>query len=105
MASGDVFQVLEPERRHRGQHPTLARDGLGHHDVERGDAIGRDHQQPAVAGVVDVAHLAGVQMIERHEATVPAAGALQLLYVRPAEPVAAVEHERCPRDRARSKSS
>ena len=48
--------------RHGGEHAALVGDRLGHHDVERGDAVGRDHQQPAVAGVVDVADLAGVEV-------------------------------------------
>ena len=41
--------------------------GMGsvEHDVEGGDAVGGDHQQPVVAGVVDVADLAGVEEVHR----------------------------------------
>jgi hypothetical protein len=38
------------------------RDGLGHDDVERRDAVARHHQQPVVADGVDVPNLAGVDV-------------------------------------------
>ena len=38
--------VLAPERRHRRQHAALVGDGLGHHDVERAQAVRRDEEQP-----------------------------------------------------------
>ena len=58
----DVAELLEPERRHGGEHPALVGDRLGHHHVEGRHAVGGDHQQAAVAGVVDVADLAGVDV-------------------------------------------
>ena len=62
VAPDDVGQVLEPERRHGGQHPPLVGDRLGHDHVERRDAVRRDQQQPVVAGVVHVTDLARVEM-------------------------------------------
>ena len=57
-----VGEHLEPERGHRRQDPTLVGDGLVHHDVEGGDAIGRHHEEAAVARVVDVSNLARVDV-------------------------------------------
>ena len=44
------------------EHAALVGDGLGHDDVERRQPVGGHHEQAAVAGVVDVAHLARVEV-------------------------------------------
>ena len=41
----DVARLVEPELRHERQDAALVRYGRGQHDVERGDAVGGDHQQ------------------------------------------------------------
>ena len=64
MSSGE----REPVQRERGEHAALVGDRRRQDDVERRDAIGGDEQQPAVAGVVDLAHLAGGEMVERERA-------------------------------------
>ena len=58
----DVGELLEPERRSCAVS-TRPLSGIGSamHHVEGGDAVGGDHQQVAVAGVVDVADLARVE--------------------------------------------
>ena len=48
---------VEPERRELGQDLALVGNAGAEHVVERGDAIGRHHEQ-RVAGIVDVAYLA-----------------------------------------------
>ena len=45
VAGRDVGQLVEPERGDGREHPALVGHGLGHHHVEDGDAVGRDHQQ------------------------------------------------------------
>ena len=65
VAAGDVAEDLEPERRDRGEHAALVEDRLVEHDVERGEAVGGDHQELVVADGVDVPDLAGVQVGKR----------------------------------------
>ena len=40
----DAFGLVEPERRDAAQHRALVRDQLVEHHVERGDAVGDDHE-------------------------------------------------------------
>ena len=56
----DSAKLVEPERGHGREHPALLGNRFGHHHVEGRDPVGGDHEQPAVAGVVDVADLARV---------------------------------------------
>ncbi len=58
-------QPLQPEQCHRGQHRALARNAVGHHPVERADAVGGDDGE-RVAEVVHVAHLAAPRHEPRH---------------------------------------
>ena len=51
---------------HGREHPALVRDGLGHDDVERADPVRGDHEQAAVAGVVELAYLARVDPGQLH---------------------------------------
>ena len=53
-----AFELIEPPRADLGQHCALHRDGLGHHDVECADAVGREQQHAVAACVVDIANLA-----------------------------------------------
>ncbi len=54
-----VGQLLQPRRGHGREHPPLVGDRLRHDDVEGRDAVGGHHQQTVVAGVVELADLAG----------------------------------------------
>ena len=65
MVGRHVGEVLEPEDAHGREHPALVGHRLGHHDVEGREPVRRHHEQPAVAGVVEVAHLARVDVGER----------------------------------------
>ena len=47
-ARHDVGHLLAPEARHRGQHPALVGDRLGHDDVERAHPVRGDHEQPVL---------------------------------------------------------
>ena len=58
MTSDQTGELLEPERTHGGEHAALVGDGFSHDDIEGREAIGGDHEQTTVSGVVDVAHLA-----------------------------------------------
>ena len=60
MAGKYVGQGLEPVSRHSGQHPPFVGNSLVHNHVERRDAVGCDHQEPAVARVENVADFAGM---------------------------------------------
>ncbi len=57
----------EPEVRDRGEDAALAGNGIRQHDVESGQAIARDDQQPVVTDRVVVAHLPAVQERQRAE--------------------------------------
>jgi hypothetical protein len=50
--------VLQPPRGDLRKHGALIGNRLFHHDVERADPVGRHDQQPILAHIVDVAHLA-----------------------------------------------
>ena len=51
-----------------GEHATLVGDLVGEHDVEHRHAVARDHQQPVVADLVELAHLARVEVRQRRSA-------------------------------------
>ena len=53
-----AFELAEPPRADLRQHRALHRNGLGHHDVERADAVGGQQQHAVVADGIDIAHLA-----------------------------------------------
>ena len=53
-----AFELAEPPGADLGQHRALHRNGLGHHDVERADAVGGEQQHAVVADGIDIAHLA-----------------------------------------------
>src|SRR5208283_1838225 len=55
------FGLREPEIGNLREHFALARDAVGHDDVERGDAVARDEEQP-VAEVKNFAHLAALEL-------------------------------------------
>jgi hypothetical protein len=63
----DVRKAREPGERHLRQHAALAWDRLLHDDVERAQAIARDHQQAVVADRVVVAHLAARDQRQRRD--------------------------------------
>src|SRR5438067_10944805 len=60
-------ELFEPPRGHLRQHRTLIRNGLLHHDVEGADPIGRDEQQPIMAGVVDFPNFAAPHVAKRQD--------------------------------------
>ena len=55
---------LEPEQRDLGQDLPFERDGVRHHDVESREAIGGDDQQMLGIHVVDITHLALMNLLE-----------------------------------------
>ncbi len=55
-------QLVEPPQRHPGQDLALVGDVRGEHEVEGREPVGRHHQQLAVSELIQVAHLAGVQV-------------------------------------------
>ena len=57
----------------RGEHPALVGDQVGQHDVEHRDPVGRDHQHAVVPDLVELAHLAGVEVRQRRCRLTPAA--------------------------------
>ena len=63
----DVRELSEPEKRHLGQHAPFLRDRVGKDHVERGEAIGLDHEELVLAHGVEVAHLAAVQELQALE--------------------------------------
>ena len=67
-ARDDVGHLVAPEGGHGRQHPALVGDGLGHDHVERADPVRGHHEEAAVAGVVELAHLARVDpwQVHRH---------------------------------------
>ena len=56
-------KFLEPEMRDLREHFALARNAVGHDDVEGGDAVAGDEQQ-AVAEVEDFADLAALEFFD-----------------------------------------
>ena len=62
MTSNDALELLEPEGRHRGEHATLVRNRFGHHDIERTQTVGSDHEEAIVTRVVNVANFAGIEV-------------------------------------------
>ncbi len=61
----EALEVPQPPRGDLRQHGAFVRDGLGHHDVERADAIGRHEEEPVVVDDVDLAHFAAAQVAQR----------------------------------------
>jgi hypothetical protein len=60
-------ELVEPERRRGGEDAALVGDRLAEHHVEHAQPVGRDEQEEAVTGVVDVADLAAVDVLQlRH---------------------------------------
>ena len=57
-------RFLEPELGDLGEHLPLEGDGIGQHDVERREAIRRDDEQMIGIDVVDVSHLALVNLAQ-----------------------------------------
>ena len=53
-----AFELREPPGADLREHRALHRDGFGHHDVERADAVGGQQQHAVVADGVDIADLA-----------------------------------------------
>ena len=51
--------------RDRGEHPALVRDQVRQDDVEHRDPVGGHHQDPVVAGVVEVPDLPGIEVRKR----------------------------------------
>ena len=64
----DVARQREPVQRERREHAALVGDRRRQDDVEGRDAVGGDEQQAVVAGVVDLPHLAGGEVVERERA-------------------------------------
>ena len=60
------FGLREPEIGNLREHLALARDAVGHDDVEGRDAVGGDEQQ-AVAEVEDFAHLAALEFFDARQ--------------------------------------
>ena len=58
MVRDDVGGTSEPERREAGQHASLVGNRRREHDVEGGDAVARDEEQPVLVERVDLADLA-----------------------------------------------
>src|SRR5205823_9648876 len=61
----DGCETLEPEGAHLGQHGTLVRHRLSHHDVERADPIAGDEQQRYLVNLVNLANLPATEERER----------------------------------------
>ena len=63
-----VGHLLAPEAGHGREHTPLVGDGLGHDHVERADPVRRHHEQAPLPGVVELAHLAGMDpgQLRRH---------------------------------------
>src|SRR5437660_7321630 len=61
-------EQLEPEVAQLGQYGALVRHGLVEDDVERADAIARDHQQGRGVDLVHLTHLAPAQQRQRQPA-------------------------------------
>src|SRR5690606_10869839 len=57
-------QLVEPEVGDGGEDLALLRNGFGQDHVERGQAIGRDHQHAFVVDFVEVADLARVDFLQ-----------------------------------------
>ncbi|MDQ0942337.1 hypothetical protein QFZ67_004042 [Streptomyces sp. V1I1] len=67
MVGDEVLEALEPPQRQLGEDPALVEDLGGQHPVVGGDAVACDHHEVARLVLVQVAHLAGVQMYQaRH---------------------------------------
>ena len=64
MIGQHTTQFVEPERRNRGERSALLGHRLTEHDVEDAETVRRDEKQVAVTGVVDVADLAAVDVLE-----------------------------------------
>ena len=58
MRRGYFGELSGPVRRQRHEHPALARDRLGHHDVERRHPVGGDEEEAFLVDLVDVADFA-----------------------------------------------
>ena len=61
----EALGLLEPEPRERGEHAALVGDVVGQHDVEHRHAVGCHDQQPVVTDLVELAHLARVDVRQR----------------------------------------
>ena len=64
MIGDHVPRLREPEQRDLREHLALERDGVRQHDVESRQAIGGDDQQMLGIHVVDIAHLALVNLLQ-----------------------------------------
>ena len=64
----DVLEAPEPESADLREHRALVRDRLAHHDVEGAHPIGGYEQQPLRIHLVNVAHLATTDLLERQRA-------------------------------------
>ena len=59
----DVGELVEPPQRHLGEHDALVGDGAVQHVVVGRDPVAGHHQQVAVGEPVEVADLAGVEVL------------------------------------------
>jgi len=64
MVPYQVGRPVEPEERETAEDTALVGDRRREHRVERTDAVGRHDQQP-IADLVDVAHLAARDELQR----------------------------------------
>ena len=62
------FERGEPVERQPGEDAAFVGDGVGNHDVERGDPIRGDDQQPIVVDPVDLTYLPRPEMLQRKHA-------------------------------------
>ena len=59
-----VFQLLEPEVGNRGENFALVRNRFRQDHIERRQAVGGDHQHALGIDFVQIAHLAGVDLLQ-----------------------------------------
>jgi hypothetical protein len=60
----EALELAQPPGGDLRQDRALVRDGFGHHDVERADAVGRHEKQAVVVDHVHLADLAAAQMAQ-----------------------------------------
>src|SRR5258706_12799522 len=64
MIGHHVLGLRKPEQGDLREHFALERDGIRQHDVESRQAIGRDDEQMLGIHIVDIAHLALVNLLQ-----------------------------------------
>ena len=63
MVRHELLGLVEPEVRDLREYLAFARDAVGHHAIERGDAVARDEEE-GIAEVKNLPHLSAFELLD-----------------------------------------